>query len=88
LDRTRREWKPNAQYKALFSDVLGESVRLRVTTHALRCIDKAGGLDAYLLNTRKEKLDSQVGVKLKRYLQVVKSAQEPEAVTPGQAPQA
>ena len=39
-------------------------VRLRVTTHALRCIDKAGGLDNYLLNDKRKDQDSVVGQKL------------------------
>lgn len=42
-DSTRRMWKPNAHKKRLFSETLGTMVQLNVTTHALRCIDKAGG---------------------------------------------
>lgn len=47
--RTRRKWKPNAHWQSLYSETLDESIRFNVTTHALRCIDKAGGLDNYLL---------------------------------------
>ena len=36
------------QRKRLYSEALGEQIRFNVTTHALRCIDKAGGLDNYL----------------------------------------
>ena len=38
--RTKRTWKPNVQTKRLWSDAFGTMLRLRVTTHALRCIDK------------------------------------------------
>ena len=50
--KTRRAWKPNVQRKRLYSEALGELVRLNVTTHALRCIDRYGGLDRYLLRVR------------------------------------
>ena len=48
--KTRRAWKVNAHWHALYSETLNTSVRFHVTTHALRCIDKAGGLDNYILN--------------------------------------
>jgi ribosomal protein L28 len=41
--RTRRMWKPNAQRKRVYSELLGHMVPLSLTTHTLRCIDKAGG---------------------------------------------
>ncbi len=63
--RTRRTWKPNAQTASLFSDILGRRIRLRVTTAALRSIDKAGGLDRYVLDTDDGKLDSARAVELK-----------------------
>eukprot|EP00656_Telonema_subtile_P018948 TRINITY_DN20296_c0_g1_i1.p1 TRINITY_DN20296_c0_g1~~TRINITY_DN20296_c0_g1_i1.p1 ORF type:complete len:140 (+),score=24.40 TRINITY_DN20296_c0_g1_i1:98-517(+) len=50
--RTRRHWKPNVQTKRLWSDTLEKRVEFRVTTHALRCIDKAGGLDNYLVKSK------------------------------------
>merc|ERR1712070_308364 len=51
-NRTKRVWKPNVQIKRLFSPTLDEVVKLRVTTHTLRCVDKAGGLDNYILNLK------------------------------------
>lgn len=50
----------NHQWKHLYSEALDEKVGLNVTTHTLRCIDKAGGLDNYLLGVKKE---SELGVK-------------------------
>jgi large subunit ribosomal protein L28 len=38
--KTRRTWLPNIQSKRLFSDALGEMVRVKVTTHALKTIRK------------------------------------------------
>ncbi|GAB9468980.1 Mitochondrial ribosomal protein l28 [Globisporangium polare] len=58
--KTRRDWKVNHQWKHLYSEALDEKVGLNVTTHTLRCIDKAGGLDNYLLGVKKE---SELGIK-------------------------
>jgi len=49
---SRRIWKPNAQWVRLWSDALETKLRLKVTTKALKVIDKRGGLDKYLLETR------------------------------------
>jgi len=38
--KTRRTWLPNVQSKRLFSDALGEHVRVKLTTRALRTIHK------------------------------------------------
>ena len=54
--RTRRSWSPNVQVKWYYSELLNERFRLHVTTHAMRCIDKAGGFDHYLLFSPKHKL--------------------------------
>lgn len=54
---SRRTWKPNVQQKSLWLSAAGKHVRLPVTTTALRTIDKAGGLDSFLLNTKPAKLD-------------------------------
>lgn len=70
-NRTRRRFLPNLQTASLQSDVLGESVRMRITTSALRTIEKNGGLDAWLLGTSNVKLSPEAR-KLKR--RIVKKA--------------
>ncbi|CAA7407374.1 unnamed protein product [Spirodela intermedia] len=59
---TRRTWKPNVQEKRLFSYALDRHIRVKVTTHALRCIDKAGGIDEYLLKTPYQRMDTEMGL--------------------------
>lgn len=61
-NKTRRAWKPNVQEKRLFSYILDRHIRVHVTTHALRCIDKAGGIDEYLLKTPYHKMDTEMGL--------------------------
>lgn len=54
-NRTRRRFLPNLQSVSFASDTLG-NVRLRVSTRAIRTIEKNGGLDAYLTKVSNLKL--------------------------------
>jgi large subunit ribosomal protein L28 len=49
--KTKRRFLPNLVQVTLMSEALGQSVRLRVTTHALRSVEHRGGLDAFLLKS-------------------------------------
>jgi large subunit ribosomal protein L28 len=64
-NKTRRRFLPNLQDASLLSDILGESVRLRVSTRALRTIEHNGGIDAYLLGTPNARL-TEDALSLKR----------------------
>jgi large subunit ribosomal protein L28 len=55
-NKTKRTYLPNLQNVTLISEALGRSVRLRVSTHGLRSVEHVGGLDAWLLKSRDEKL--------------------------------
>ncbi|KAL2128076.1 hypothetical protein VTI74DRAFT_9755 [Chaetomium olivicolor] len=54
--KTRRKWRPNVHHKRLWSASLGVFVRTRVTARVLRTIDKAGGLDEYLLGHKPQRV--------------------------------
>lgn len=56
MNKTRRRFLPNVQNTRVMSDILGEWVRVCVTTHGLRTIEHNGGLDAFLLGTPNRKL--------------------------------
>lgn len=45
--KTKRVFKPNVQSKAIFVPELGRSVRIKMSTSAMRTVDKIG-LMAYL----------------------------------------
>ena len=64
-NKSRRRFLPNLQDASLLSDALGQPVRLRLSTRAIRTIEKNGGLDAYLLKTSNTKLTEEA-VRLKR----------------------
>ena len=67
-NKTKRRYLPNLQDVTLLSDILGQSVLLRLSTHGLRTIEHNGGLDAFLLSTRDAKLPAEA-LKLKRRIQ-------------------
>ncbi|MBK8907319.1 MAG: 50S ribosomal protein L28 [Rhodospirillales bacterium] len=70
-NKTRRRFLPNLQEMSALSESLGESVRLRISTRAIKTIDHKGGLDAFLLDTR----DSELTPRLRRIKKRVRAAQ-------------
>ncbi len=67
--KTKRQFKPNLLNVTLISDVLGRSVRMRISANALKTVDHRGGLDAFLIKAKDIELSPRA-LELKR--QVVK----------------
>lgn len=55
-NKTRRRFLPNLQETSLLSDTLGTSIRMRLSTRAIRTVEKNGGIDAFLMGTNNSKL--------------------------------
>lgn len=51
-NKTRRRFLPNLNQVTLISDALGQRVRLKVSSKALRSVEHRGGLDKFLLSSR------------------------------------
>ena len=66
-NKTKRRFLPNLCEVTLASEALGRSFRLRVAAKALRSVDHAGGLDAFLLKAKNDVL-SPAALKIKREL--------------------
>ncbi len=66
--KTNRRFVPNIQKVSLQSEALGRAIQLRVSTRALRTVQKKGGLDAFLLQTDDARLAEQAR-RLKRKVQ-------------------
>ena len=64
-NKTKRTFLPNLQNVTLISDILGRSIRLRVSTSGLRTVEHNGGLDNWLIKASPSELSS-VALKLKR----------------------
>ncbi len=67
-NKSRRRFLPNLQHTSLMSDILGGTIRVRLTTHAMRTIEHNGGLDAFLLSTPNRDLPVEAQL-LKRRIQ-------------------
>jgi large subunit ribosomal protein L28 len=76
-NRTRRRFLPNLNQVTLISDALGQNVRLRISSHALRSVEARGGLDNYLIKARDGVLSPRA-LKLKR--QIAKKREAAAAV--------
>ncbi len=72
-NKTRRRFLPNLQEASLVSDILGRTVRIRLSTRALSTIEHKGGLDAYLLSTSDRRLPETART-LKRQVERARTA--------------
>lgn len=72
-NRTRRRFLPNLRAHRLYSETLGESIRLRISTHALRTVEQRGGLDGFLLDARATDLSTPLR-RLKRRIATARAA--------------
>ena len=64
-NKTKRVFRPNLVRSSLYSEALGERVRLRISANALRTIEKRGGIDAFLMAERTSRL-TEDALRLKR----------------------
>lgn len=71
--KTKRRFLPNLCNVTMISETLGRSVRLRVSTNAIKSVDHNGGLDAFLLKADAGDL-SPKAVDLKRQIEKKKLA--------------
>lgn len=68
LNRTRRKFRPNLIKAKLLSDILGQSVSMKISTSALRTVEHNGGLDNFLVKAR----DINLSLKARRLKKLVK----------------
>jgi len=67
--KSKRRWYPNVINKRVWSDALGDWVRFKMTTRALREIDNVGGIDTYLLALEEKQVtDSNYVTKMRRLI--------------------
>lgn len=68
LNRTRRKFRPNLIKAKLMSDILGQSVSMKISTSALRSVEHNGGLDNFLVKAS----DASLSLKARRLKKLVK----------------
>jgi large subunit ribosomal protein L28 len=74
-NKTRRRFLPNLQQTSLLSDVLGFSVGMRLSTRAIRTVERSGGIDAFLLATPNRNLPPEA-LTLKRQIARARAKQQ------------
>lgn len=67
VNKTRRRFLPNLQQVSLPSEMLGKSIRLRVSAAALRSVEHVGGIDKFLLKANDNALSARA-VRLKKQI--------------------
>ncbi len=58
-NRTKRRFLPNLNDVTLMSETLGRTVKLKITSAALRTVDHRGGLDNFLDKARDGELSAR-----------------------------
>ena len=74
-NKTRRRFLPNLQVVSVLSDALGHSVKLRLSTRAIKTIEHNGGIDSYLLKTNEHSLSPEM-LTLKRRVELAKAKRD------------
>ncbi|KAJ1618323.1 ribosomal L28 family-domain-containing protein [Pavlovales sp. CCMP2436] len=69
--RTRMRQLPNVQNSSFFSKTLGRVLKFRATTHAIRCVDKAGDIDRWLMKSPKSLILYPEAIALKKKIEKI-----------------
>tara|TARA_Y100000766_G_scaffold72145_1_gene60633 strand:- start:504 stop:785 length:282 start_codon:yes stop_codon:yes gene_type:complete len=67
VNKTKRRFFPNLQNASFFSEILGKNIKLKVTSKGIKTVEKNGGIDKFLLNSKNSKLSTETR-KLKKIL--------------------
>ena len=74
-NKTKRTFRHNLCQVTLISDTLQRKVRLRISAHALKTVERRGGLDAFLIKASEEELS----LRCQRLKREVRKAQSEQA---------
>ena len=58
-NKVRRRWQPNLQVCSFPSEILGKPVSLRLTANGIRTVEHNGGIDAWVMGSRKSRLSEE-----------------------------
>ena len=67
VNKTKRRFFPNLQNTSFFSEILGKNIKLKVTSKGIKTVEKNGGIDKFLLNSKNSKLNNETR-KLKKII--------------------
>ena len=58
-NKNRRRWQPNLQVCSFPSEILGKPVTLRLTANGIRTVEHNGGIDAWVMGSRKSRMSEE-----------------------------
>ena len=67
-NKSRRRFLPNLKVVSLISDALERTVRLRISTNAIRTVEHRGGLDGFMAKAREDELSPRAALLRKEIL--------------------
>ena len=65
VNKTKRRFYPNLQNVSFFSEVLNKKIKLKVSSKAIKSVEKNGGIDSFILNL-KNKHQTKETLKIKK----------------------
>ena len=72
-NKTKRKFFPNLQSVSLYSEQLESKLSLKVAASTLRTVEKAGGIDKFLLDTNSKNLSTLAKKYKKNILKKIES---------------
>jgi len=78
-NKTKRRQLPNLQVKKFMSEVLGRAISLRISTRAMRTVDKHGGIDQFMANYKKHDAFSGKAAKVRKAIKAALAPKVDEA---------
>ncbi len=67
VNKTKRRFYPNLHNVSFFSEILGKNVRLKVSSRGIKTVEKNGGIDSYIINSKNINLTSET-IKIKKLM--------------------
>tara|TARA_B100001027_G_C16063621_1_gene239731 strand:+ start:287 stop:571 length:285 start_codon:yes stop_codon:yes gene_type:complete len=52
VNKTKRRFYPNLQNVSFFSEVLNKKIKLKVSSKAIKNVEKNGGIDSFIMNLK------------------------------------
>ena len=59
VNKTKRRFYPNLHNVSFFSEILGKNIKLKVSSRGIKTVEKNGGIDNYIINTKNMNLTSE-----------------------------
>ncbi len=60
VNKTKRRFYPNLHSVSFFSEILGKKIKLKVSSRGIKTVEKNGGIDNYIINSKNSKLTEEV----------------------------